>query len=495
MREQSETAPMGRLHRSVAVAATVALATFYLVTLGRPSLWLDEAWEASYYVGIEPQPWYARPVLYMGMIRVLVHLFGPSEFVLRLLPCLAGVAAVAVTWMLLRGERDTRTAWVGAALLAVAPPFLFHAHVLKSYTLDALCAVVLVVVFRAWTRSGRSRLLALHALCAALSFGLSFTAVFVSAALFLIGMVSLRGKGRALFSFALVHVILAVVFAGLYLGFHASAREDPALQAYFVEFYPHGVSPAMLPIWVGRRTLGLLREITGAGSGLTVALLVGAGALRQIRQHRGIVPQVLFSLLLVHAAAAALHLYPYGVVRLSLDLAPLVCGLIACAMTALLSVNAGRGAVAAIAVTGFVYLFLQPSLVAARPYLTTGWRHEHIRGLVRTLAERRRPHEGIYVAEGAAPAFWYYWWRNGMARNDPAIIEGERHRRVPEDHAPQVAAVAARFSRLWTLYTHLPHRERETLRALFERRYDVRETWGTRDAVLDRLERPEGGPR
>src|SRR5204863_6227087 len=68
-----------------------ALAAFYFRSLGHPSLWLDEAWEANYYLGIVPEPWYNRPVLYMAGVRFVTHLLGPGEFALRLLPCLAGL--------------------------------------------------------------------------------------------------------------------------------------------------------------------------------------------------------------------------------------------------------------------------------------------------------------------------------------------------------------------------------------------------------------------
>src|SRR5262245_66212545 len=37
--------------------AFAALAVFYLWTLGRPSLWLDEGWGASYCVGIARAAW------------------------------------------------------------------------------------------------------------------------------------------------------------------------------------------------------------------------------------------------------------------------------------------------------------------------------------------------------------------------------------------------------------------------------------------------------
>ena len=155
---------MDAARRLAGPVALAALAVLYLHTLGRPSLWFDEAWEANYYVGYADAPWYNRPILYMSVEKAVVRALGPSEFALRLLPCLAGLAAVGVTFVLVRREAGAAAAWGAAALLALAPPFLFHAHELKNYSLDALFAVLLVLLWTRWRASRtRGRLLAFAA--------------------------------------------------------------------------------------------------------------------------------------------------------------------------------------------------------------------------------------------------------------------------------------------------------------------------------------------
>ena len=92
-----ETATLDRTTRRetlLVVVSSALLTLLYLRTLGRPSLWLDEAWEANAYLGIG-ELWYNRPVLYMAAETLMVRLFGPSEFVLRLLPWLEMGWAVA----------------------------------------------------------------------------------------------------------------------------------------------------------------------------------------------------------------------------------------------------------------------------------------------------------------------------------------------------------------------------------------------------------------
>ena len=229
-----------------------SLAVAYLRTLGGPSLWLDEAWEANYYVGVEPSPWYNRPVLYMASVRALVVLFGPHETVLRLLPCLAGLGAVALTFALVRREVGEPAAWIAAAVLAVAPPFLFHAHVLKSYTLDALFAAALRSPGAAGATGARGGT-SPPSPRSALSFGFSFRG----------RSSSRRGGGRsvehrralrALVPFVVVCAALAALFAAVFLVWHAGATGDDLLQAYFVERYPRlagGLGALGSPLWWG----------------------------------------------------------------------------------------------------------------------------------------------------------------------------------------------------------------------------------------------------
>ena len=104
-------------------------------------------------------------------------------------------------------------AWIAAAVLAVAPPFLFHAHVLKSYTLDALFAAALALAWCRWRDRRAGRNLAAFAALGALSFGFSFTGAFVVAACAAGEVWEHRRALRALVSFVVVCAALAALAA------------------------------------------------------------------------------------------------------------------------------------------------------------------------------------------------------------------------------------------------------------------------------------------
>jgi hypothetical protein len=263
-----------------------------------------------------------------------VRALGPSELALRLLPCVAGLAAVAVTFILVRQEAGPAAAWSASALLALSPPFLFHAHEVKHYTLDALFAALLVLLWTRWRTSRTLGHLLAFTAAAVLSFGFSFTGVFVIAVCAGGEAWAERRTPRRLLPFGAALAGLAAVFAVTYLAFPRRHRGHGR---------PAGPVPRLLssgaathfPGWLLRRTRDVLRVLTGNVSGVAAAACVAAGLWIQGRRRGGALAFVLPGLLLLHLAAALAYLYPYGVDRVSLDLAPFACASTAVAFTAL----------------------------------------------------------------------------------------------------------------------------------------------------------------
>jgi hypothetical protein len=230
--------------------------------------------------------------------------------------------------------------------------------------------------------------------------------------------------------------------------------------------------------------------LTGNVSSVAAGACTAAGLFLQARRGGGALSFVLPGLLLVHLIAAVAHLYPFGVDRVSLDLAPFACAATTVALTALVPAAGTVRAAGLLALAGVVWVLFQPSVKGVRPYLSTGWRQEHIRPLVETLDRRRQGEEKIYVSD-CGPAFTFYWQRHGNRTDDPALIWGERHRYRPEDHRREVEGIAARHARLWCLYSHVPAQEMAVVRALFAEHFVTVERYGEGDVGLDRLVRRE----
>lgn len=121
-----------------------------LAALGREGLWCDEGYTAWMVNRSIPemlrglQSLDDAPPLFYLLTHATTALAGRSEFALRLLPALAGAAAVA--WLLLRARRlhERASAWA-AGFLAVAAYSIFHARQARSYGLIFLLTLVAVL--------------------------------------------------------------------------------------------------------------------------------------------------------------------------------------------------------------------------------------------------------------------------------------------------------------------------------------------------------------
>jgi hypothetical protein len=130
----------------IAVAAVIAR----LVVLGREGLWCDEGYTA--WIVHRPIPEMLRalqrlddaPPLFYLLTAATTAVLGRSEFALRLLPALAGVAAVA--WLLARArrEREAPSLWA-AAFFSIAAYGVFHARQARGYGLLMLFALAAVL--------------------------------------------------------------------------------------------------------------------------------------------------------------------------------------------------------------------------------------------------------------------------------------------------------------------------------------------------------------
>lgn len=171
------------------LAAIVLLAALLrLTTLGRQSLWFDEAFTPVYVfhdsLGATlhavtqtentPPLWY---VLDWAVSRVL----GDGAVSLRLLSALAGIATVPAVWAIARRLASSRAALVAATLVAVNPLFVWYSQEARAYGVFVLTVALAMLCFlRALQRPTAGRL-GLFALSGSLALLSHYFAVFLLA--------------------------------------------------------------------------------------------------------------------------------------------------------------------------------------------------------------------------------------------------------------------------------------------------------------------------
>jgi 4-amino-4-deoxy-L-arabinose transferase-like glycosyltransferase len=173
-------------------------------------LWLDEA---QWALILAKTSWLApsiRPLGFMGLSTLSVRVFGATEFALRILPCLAGVATSLVAVPLARELFRGRAAQLlFVASIALHPLAIDYAKEFKPYAFSLLLHLLCIFFALRYARGGK--LGALLAACGVALIGPLFAQdlVFAFPGVFLVlGLSALRDGRRS-------HLVLTVLGGSL----------------------------------------------------------------------------------------------------------------------------------------------------------------------------------------------------------------------------------------------------------------------------------------
>ncbi len=287
------------------------------------SLWHDEAYVAlnvlhKTFAGLlGPLDWNEpSPPGFLLVEKLTVSLLGRSEYALRLVPLLAGLAGVVAFAGFVRQVCGTGAAAFWAMLLmAASAKLIVQASTVKHFTLDLLWAVLLgQLAIRAWRlRPAAGALLAWGALGAA-GLWLSYASLFVFAG------TSLALTPRAIRAWdrrerrAYLGANLAVLasLSALFLSIRAQLSGE-LLNFWASGFpaFPDTTGPLAFVYWLGRSHLGFFNyfwQPLGAAT-LALALLGGVSCWRAGRQAELL---LLWLPVWMALAASFLHRWPFG---------------------------------------------------------------------------------------------------------------------------------------------------------------------------------------
>lgn len=158
------------------LAAIVLLgAALRFATLGRQSLWFDEAatWQLTQLpfgemLSALPDG-ESNPPLFYVLEWLVTRAFGDGEAALRLLPAIAGTALVWVAFAIGRRVGGQRVGLAAAALTAVNPMLVWFSQEARSYALVALLSAIGLLLFLRALDDDRPALLAWWAAASALA--------------------------------------------------------------------------------------------------------------------------------------------------------------------------------------------------------------------------------------------------------------------------------------------------------------------------------------
>jgi 4-amino-4-deoxy-L-arabinose transferase-like glycosyltransferase len=166
---------------------TVLAALLRLPTLSQQSFWLDEGYTMrllrmsfGHMLRTIPKT-ESTPYLYYAVAWVWTWAFGQSEYGVRSLSAIAGIATVPVVYGAARRIAGSRAAAIAALLVAVSPLLVWFSQEARAYALAALLSSLTVLCLAGFQRTRRNSWLAGWAASAALGLATHYFLVFVVA--------------------------------------------------------------------------------------------------------------------------------------------------------------------------------------------------------------------------------------------------------------------------------------------------------------------------
>jgi hypothetical protein len=289
--------------------------------LGQP-VWGDEAFlginilDRSYLGLLKPLEYIQiAPLGFLWMERWMYEVFGPSEYAMRAVPTLAGIAGVVVFALWARKIADPLAAAIATGILAVSDLSIRHAVELKPYSLDFLTAVVLLYLATGFWMDRRRRWLRGMIVCAPIAVFMSLSAMLVVGGLvgiliFSIWRVDRTGRKLVIALAGVVAGSIAAMQWGFLAGqFAGSGRVQQELWVWpplgVVEF------AKWFAIVHSGNYFGYPLDLGSPAGGIAFWLMV-IGLIYLWRSGSKMLAILIVSPIVTTTMAAVVHRYPYG---------------------------------------------------------------------------------------------------------------------------------------------------------------------------------------
>jgi hypothetical protein len=361
----------------------------------------------------------SAPPLFLWGERLVVELLGHGDCVLRLLPFIAGIAAVILMYPFAARFLRPVEARLAAVIVALSPLLITYSNAVKQYSVELFVAIAFVLIWERaldeeTVRKSRSGLL----LAGAVAPWASLTSVFLLAACWLHVVVRwVRREDTARLALGAT-VLWALSVGTAYLTVYQAAGRSPYLRRFWELAFIVPTRPGFVGdlwktlqdhVWgfvagdplIDRRAFTLILQL----GTVVVLLLCSSGAVRILRAQGAERLWYLCGPCLATLGAAMIGAFPVAP-RLTLFLLPPIIVLLVAGIGSAWSGLAARQSRVAFALTSVVLVLPMALYAIVRVFALEP--SGHFQQLVRELGEHRLAGEPVYVFARTLPAWIYY---------------------------------------------------------------------------------------
>lgn len=461
----------------VLMLVAVCAAVVRMANLGYASLPHDEAFRANWWFATDPTRMRRFPPLQWVLGWSTQHIFGQSEFVLRLPYAIAGVGCVVLLYWVVRHRLGVGAGlWV--ALLAAGHPVLVEAsRQAKVFSLETLIVPsIILVAVRACKQATTGRVIA-FLLLGLVGFGLTLTgsmAIGVCIPFVVLAWARTDPFDRA-GKFVMFSSLILLAAAGAFWFWWLSdfATRNLCISYYATEeqTWPVAYNVSTLAFWMIDSCYGALQYVTGMSHTwpplswsiatlFTLAICAAIPVLwRSFRLHL-----IFFSIMLaVTIFAGAIRQWPFGNIRHTTFLIPFVVLAGGVGMWELTR-HLGRSPARVMLLAFCVAL---PYVRAVKASVVSPPTPEHVRPLFEYVEHYAAADDAMFVYYPVDEAFWYYWRGKSM----PALVQPREDRGKPDVFEARFEQWMSQHKRVWFVFAHDWGGEKKAWTEILRRKY------------------------
>ena len=431
-------------------------AYFYLINR---SLWLDEARLALNLVNrsflglLKPlDSDQGAPIGFLLLQKAVISLLGISDYTLRLIPLLAGIASIPLMYSVSRQYGRGLALYISLGLFALSTRLIYYSSEMKQYSSDVLITLLLLLMVpKCLEDKANPHALVALGIAGSLAIWISHPTLFVLAGVFLtlgLAFVKRRDSYHLLWLIGIggvcgTNLILSYIISLRYL-----AANSGLLNYWSGSFAP--LPPWSNFSWYYKAVVRMLSNPAGLPiSAITVGLLILGIFSYSFRRWQLML--VLIAPFLLTLIASALGKYPFSG-RLLLFLIPLLLLVLAEGVERVRMILLKVNRPISLLVSAFlvVYLLHNPIIVAYKNLQSPPMK-EHIKPVMSHISKSHLNTDLIYIYYGARCAFEFYAPQYGFARND--YIAGLSARNDPAKYLQDIDNLKGN-QRVWFVFSH-----------------------------------------
>jgi len=394
----------------------------------------------------------AAPMGFLVVEKMFLTLFGRSEYVLRLIPFLAGIASLFLMQRLLKKTVGKYGNLFALAAFAFGSYLIYYSAELKQYSTDVLISIILIILFYEHVNKEPTRrdFLVLGVI-GFLALFFSHPALFILIAIGMILIIQHWNDRRRLIWVALMGIAWTLTFLAIYM----TLLRYQTTSTYLIQFWGNLLSYMPVPpwrdfSWFFKALGGLYFVVAGLSSGLIVVIPISIlGIWLFFKQKQWQLVMLIAITMGLNMLASGFQKFPFHG-RLILYLLPMIFILLGKGLDLLLSFIHNR-IIANILFVAIFVLLLRPVVPTTISYIySQSYLGDDMKPVLSFMEKHSQKDDMVYLYHYATGSFLYY--APAYHLENLPVVKGQDNFKNARRYQKELSSLPA-GQRIWFVFT------------------------------------------